>query len=100
MFVVGIHHNAYFLKSRKRQCCKCCQRNFYITTNTVFAFYKLPFVDILAAILLFVNEVKSISAISMSHHLNVNYKTAFVLCYKLCEAIFKTRLTPLQDEIH
>ncbi|HGO5855780.1 TPA: IS1595 family transposase [Mannheimia haemolytica] len=97
----GIRHNAYFLQSRKRWCCKHCKRHFYITTNTAFAFHKLPFVDILAAILLFANEVKGISAITMSRHLNINYKTAFVLCHKLREALFKTRdLTPLQGEIH
>ncbi len=55
----------------------------------------------MAAILLFANEVKGISAITMSHHLNINYKTAFVLCHKLREALFKTRdLTPLQGAIH
>ncbi|ABN74043.1 IS1595 family transposase [Actinobacillus pleuropneumoniae] len=97
----GIRHHAYFLQSRKRWCCKHCQRHFYITTNTAFAFHKLPFVDILAATLLFANEVKGISAITMSRHLNISYKTAFVLCHKLREALFKTRdLTPLQREIH
>ncbi|VTM25001.1 Transposase and inactivated derivatives [Stutzerimonas stutzeri] len=61
----------------------------------------MPFVDILAAILLFANEVKGISAISLSRHLNINYKTAFVFCHKLREALFKTRdLSPLQGEIH
>ena len=97
----GIRHHAYFLQSRKRWCCKHCQRHFYITTNTAFAFHKLPFVNILAATLLFANEVKGISAITMSRHLNISYKTAFVLCHKLREALFKTRdLTPLQGEIH
>ena len=97
----GIRHHAYFLAARKRGECKHCRRYFYVTTNTVFAFHKLPLVDILAAIALFANEVKGISAITMSRHLNVSYKTAFVLCHKLREAVFKTRdLTPLQGEIH
>ncbi|OBX04153.1 transposase [Gallibacterium genomosp. 3] len=97
----GIRHEAYFLASRKRWCCKHCKRNFYLTTNTAFAFHKLSFVDLLAAILLFVSEVKGISAISMSCHLNIHYTTAFVLCHKLREALFKTRdLSPLQGEIH
>ena len=92
--------HAYFLQARKRWTCKHCKRNFYITTNTAFAFHKLPLVDILLAISLFVNEVKGISAITMSRHLNVNYKTAFVLCHKLREVLFKTRdLSPLQGEI-
>lgn len=97
----GIRHHAYFLESRKRWCCKYCKRHFYITTNTAFAFRKLELVDILAAILLFTNSVKGISATTMSRCLDVQYKTAFVLCHKLREALFKTRdLTPLQGEIH
>ncbi|MCX2960148.1 IS1595 family transposase [Rodentibacter caecimuris] len=94
-------HHAYFLPSRQRWLCKYCQRYFYLTTNTVFAFHKLPLVDLLAAIALFINSVKGISAITLSRHLNINYKTAFVLCHKLREALFKTRdFTPLQGEIH
>ena len=97
----GIRHHAYFLESRKRWCCKHCQRHFYITTNTIFSFHKLPLVDILAATLLMVNSSKGISAIDISRHLNINYKTAFVLCHKLREALFKTRdLRPMQGEIH
>ena len=97
----GIRHEAYFLKSRKRWCCKHCQRHFYITTNTIFSFHKLPLVDILAATLLMVNSSKGISAIYISRYLNINYKTAFVLCHKLREALFKTRdLRPMQGEIH
>lgn len=97
----GIRHEAYFLTSRKRWCCKHCQRHFYITTNTIFSFHKLPLVDILAATLLMVNSSKGISAIDISRHLNINYKTAFVLCHKLREALFKTRdLRPMQGEIH
>lgn len=96
-----IRQNAYFLQSCKCWCYKHCKRHFYITTNTAFAFHKLPFIDILATILLFVNEVKGISAILMSRHLNVNYKTAFVLCHKLHEALLKTHdLTPSQGKIH
>ena len=97
----GIRHNAYFLQSRKRWCCKHCQHHFYITTNTIFSFHKLPLVDILAATLLMVNSSKGISAIDISRHLYINYKTAFVLCHKLREALFKTRdLRPMQGEIH
>ena len=97
----GIRHEAYFLKSRKRWCCKYCQRHFYVTTNTIFSFHKLPLVDILAATLLMVNSSKGISGIDISSYLNINYKTAFVLCHKLREALFKTRdLTPIQGEIY
>ncbi len=47
------------------------------------------------------SEVKGVSAISMSRILKINYKTAFVLCQKLREALFKTcDLSPLQGKIH
>ena len=54
-------------------------------------FIKLDLVDILAVILMMVNSSKGISAIDVSRHLNLNYKTAFVLCGKVREALFKTR---------
>ena len=96
-----IRHEAYFLASRKRWCCKHCKRHFYITTNTAFAFHKVDLVDILAVILMMVNSSKGISAIDVSRHLNLNYKTAFVLCGKVREALFKTRdLSSLSGEIH
>jgi len=97
----GIRHEAYFLTSRKRWCCKHCKRHFYITTNTAFAFHKLALVDILIVISMMVNSSKGISAIDVSRHLNLNYKTAFVLCSKVREVLFKTRdLNPLSGEIH
>ena len=97
----GIRHEAYFLDSRKRWCCKHCKRHFYITTNTVFAFHKVKLVDILAVIVMMVSCSKGISAIDVSRLLHLNYKTAFVLCHKLREALFKTRdLRPMQGEIH
>lgn len=47
------------------------------------------------------NSVKGISAITLSRHLNIQYKTAYVLCQKLRETLFKTRdLSQLQGEIH
>ena len=97
----GIRHEAYFLASRKRWCCKHCKRHFYITTNTVFAFHKVKLVDILAVIVMMVSCSKGISSIDVSRLLHLNYKTAFVLCGKVREALFKTRdLSSLSDEVH
>ena len=64
-------------------------------------FHKVDLVDILAVILMMINSSKGISAIDVSRHLNLNYKTAFVLCGKVREALFKTRdLSSLSGEIH
>ena len=97
----SIRHEAYFLESRKRWCCKHCERHFYITTNTVFAFHKVKLVDILAVIVMMVSCSKGISSIDVSRLLHLNYKTAFVLCGKVREALFKTRdLSSLSGEVH
>ena len=97
----SIRHEAYFLESRKRWCCKHCERHFYITTNTVFAFHKVKLVDILAVLVMMVSCSKGISAIDVSRLLHLNYKTAFVLCGKVREALFKTRdLSSLSGEVH
>ena len=97
----GILHEAYFLESRKRWCCKHCERHFYITTNTVFAFHKVKLVDILAVLVMMVSCSKGISSIDVSRLLHLNYKTAFVLCGKVREALFKTRdLSSLSGEVH
>jgi transposase-like protein len=67
--------------------CKACGRHFSITSGTLFASHKLPLRMYLAAILLFCNEVKGKSMLAMSRELGVNYRTAFVLCHKMREAM-------------
>ncbi|NYZ16635.1 IS1595 family transposase [Azospirillum sp. RWY-5-1] len=67
--------------------CKACRKDFSLTSGTLFAFHKLPLVIYLAAIAIFVNEVKGKSALAMSRDLGVQYKTAFVLAHKIREAM-------------
>ena len=67
--------------------CKACRNDFSLTSGTLFAFHKLPLNRYLAAIAIFVNEVKGKSALAMSRDLDVQYKTAFVLSHKLREAM-------------
>lgn len=67
--------------------CKACNHQFSVTSGTIFASHKLPIRDYLAAICIFVNAVKGISALQLGRDLNVQYKTAFVLAHKLREAI-------------
>jgi hypothetical protein len=49
----------------------------------------MAFVDLLAAICIFVNCAKGISALQLSRDLDCQYKTAFVLAHKLREAMAK-----------
>jgi transposase-like protein len=77
----------YEYRSRRIFKCKGCGRQFSITTATIFASRKLPIRDLLAAIAIFVNGAKGISALQLSRDLDCQYKTAFVLAHKLREAM-------------
>ena len=67
--------------------CKACRGDFSITSGTLFAFHKLALQTYLAAIAIFVNEVKGKSALALSRDLDVQYKTAWVMAHKLREAM-------------
>ncbi len=67
--------------------CKACRKDFSITSGTLFAFHKMPLRTYLAAIAIFINEVKGKSALALSRDLDCQYKTAFVLAHKLREAM-------------
>ncbi|MEO0815753.1 MAG: IS1595 family transposase [Pseudomonadota bacterium] len=78
---------SYKITTRRKFKCKACHHQFSVTSGTIFASRKLDFVDLLAAICLFVNGSKGRSAVQMSREMDVQYKTAWVLCHKLREAI-------------
>jgi transposase-like protein len=67
--------------------CRACGKDFSITSGTLFASHKLPLRMYLAAIAIFVNEVKGKSMLAMSRDLGLAYKSAFVLCHKMREAM-------------
>jgi transposase-like protein len=67
--------------------CKACRGDFSVTSGTLFAHHKMPLRNYLAAIAIFVNEVKGKSALALSRDLDCQYKTAFVLAHKLREAM-------------
>ncbi|MFC7475609.1 IS1595 family transposase [Dankookia sp. GCM10030260] len=77
----------YSYTARRIWKCKACSHQFSVTSGTIFASRKLPIRDYLAAIAIFVNAVKGISALQLGRDLDVQYKTAFVLAHKLREAI-------------
>lgn len=78
---------AYEITTRRKFKCKGCYAQFSVTSGTIFASRKMAFVDLLAAICIFVNAVKGLSALQFSRDLDVQYKTAFVLAHKLREAL-------------
>lgn len=77
----------YWLSTRKCWKCAECQRQFSVTSGTIFAYHKLSLQDYLAAIAILSNSTKGHSALQLSRELDVQYKTAFVLAHKIREAI-------------
>ena len=77
----------YNISTRRRFKCVACHHQFSVTSGTIFASRKLSFTDLLAAIVIFVNGAKGVSALQVSRDLDVQYKTAFVLSHKLREAM-------------
>lgn len=77
----------YTFKARRIFKCKACQKQFSVTSGTIFANRKLPIRDYLLAIAIFVNGAKGYAALQLSRDLDCQYKTAFVLAHKLREAI-------------
>src|SRR6201998_237844 len=67
--------------------CKACQKDFSVTSGTLFAFHKLPLRSYLLVIAIFCNEVKGKSMLAMSRDLGVQCKTSFVLAHKMREAM-------------
>ncbi len=82
----------YNITSRRRFKCVACHHQFSVTSGTIFASRKLSFTDLLAAIVIFVNGAKGVSALQVSRDLDVQYKTAFVLSHKLREAMAREQI--------
>lgn len=78
---------SYDIPTRRKFKCVGCHHQFSVTSGTIFASRKLSFTDLLAAIVIFVNGAKGVSALQVSRDLDVQYKTAFVLSHKLREAM-------------
>ncbi len=87
----------YDIPTRRKFKCAACHAQFSVTSGTMFASRKLSFTDLLAAICLFVNGSKGMSAVQFSRDLDVQYKTAFVLAHKLREALSAETATETLD---
>ena len=79
--------------------CSGCRCKFSLTSGTLFHSRKLPVRDYLAAIAIFVNAVKGVSALQLGRDLDVQYKTSFVLSHKLREAMGSEVHNPDEPEL-
>jgi transposase-like protein len=91
--------DVYEFKARKIFKCAACEKQFSLTSGTIFASRKLAIRDILAAIAIFMNGAKGHSALQLSRDLNVQYKTAFVLTHKIREAMASRMPTEVSGEV-
>ncbi|KTE28606.1 MULTISPECIES: IS1595 family transposase [unclassified Sphingopyxis] len=89
----------YDIATRRKFKCVACHHQFSVTSGTIFASRKLSFVDLLAAIAIFVNGAKGVAALQLSRDLDVQYKTAFVLTHKLREAMAREQMGRQLDGI-
>lgn len=85
----------YEFGCRKIFKCKGCEKQFSLTSGTIFADRKMSHRDILMAIAIFVNGAAGHAALRMTRDLGCSYKTAFVLEHKLRE-VFGTLRTPFK----
>jgi transposase-like protein len=67
--------------------CKACAKDFTITSGTLFAAHKAPLRSYLAAIAVFMNEVKGKNALALSRDLGMSHKACWVLLHKVREAM-------------
>ncbi|MDB5552714.1 MAG: family transposase [Rhizobium sp.] len=92
--------DSYVISTRRKFKCAACSAQFSVTSGTIFASRKMAFTDLLAAICIFVNAVKGLSALQFSRDLCVQYKTAWVLAHKLREALAaETEFATLDGEV-
>ena len=89
----------YWLETRNQWRCKCCKHTFSVTSGSIFSNHKLPLRTYLAAVAIYTNAVKGISALQLSRDLDVQYKTAFVLAHKLRESLMDAQPAILDDEV-
>ena len=91
----------YQIKTRKQWRCKHkeCRHTFSVTSGTIFANAKMPLRVYLAAIALYSNCAKGMSALQLSRDLDVQYKTAFVLAHKLRESLQDEQMSLLEGEV-
>jgi transposase-like protein len=60
--------------------CKACRKDFTITSGTLFASHKAPLRFYLAAIAVFMNEVKGKNALALSRDLGMSHKACWFCC--------------------
>jgi transposase-like protein len=97
----GTVRKHYYLRTRQQWRCRDCNHTFSVTSGTKFAYHKRPIKDYLAAIALFANGVKGLSAMNLARDMDGQHKAAFVVLHKVREAIEEIMdMTPVSGDVH
>lgn len=81
----------YFIRTRKRWRCKCCDAEFSVTTDSPFANRRLSFKKLLSLLFMFSGAPKGVSANHVSGELGIAFRTAFQNLGKAREALCATQ---------
>jgi len=77
----GCVHYRKIMRHNVTECTECNHQH-YLFAGTIFQDNKLPLYKLLLGLFLFFMSNKGLSAIELRSHLDVNYKTALLLCRK------------------
>ncbi len=69
--------------ARRRYKCKWCRRHFTLTSGTALHGAKLSLRQLILAVFIWAGSVKGTSALQVARLLNVQHRTAYILCHKL-----------------
>ena len=67
--------------------CSGCRKSFSVLVGTIFEASKLSLIKWFSAIAIMIEAKKGISAMQLSRHLDVNYRTAWSICHKIRKAM-------------
>lgn len=83
----GTVDDHFWTPKEKRWKCKCCDKRFSVTSQTVFADRKLPVSKILKIAYSWSNGASGVPALQLRRDWKVSYPTVFTLLHKLREGL-------------
>lgn len=87
---VSIHTEA---NRTSRLQCSSCKKSFSVLVGTIFEASKLSLIKWFSAIAIIIEAKKGISAMQLSRHLDVNYRTAWSISHKIRKAMKENNLS-------
>jgi transposase-like protein len=96
----GTFDKHYWTYAQLRWKCKCCDKRFSVTTNTVLADHKLSLVKLLKIVFSWSTAASGTPALKLRLDWNVAYATVFTLLHKFREGILRGFNTGLKSGVH